>query len=533
MIEQVLMPGTEEFDFEIIQESENLFSFEILMVNGPVVIPGTSLTAQTLGDTIAAATEITEPGDTATMAISDPDDIINPDIAKRFTWANLKIVLTTFFAGLFSDINHTHSYLHDAALQFGKQERAEVYGLASKTTPVDNDVFLIEDSASTPQTYLKKKFLWKNLVLKLDTIYEKATNRNQANGYCPLDGGGKVPAANLPSNIMTLEGEWNATTNTPELLNGTLVYDTGACFECTTAGTVDFGAGNITFKVGDWAVYANGVWYKSINSYEVTSVNSKTGTVVLHPDDLSDATTTNKFTNTTEKGTWNGKAEGNHNHSGVYIPVGVIWNSSITVSRTSDTVIEFTAATNAAATLMANSIGGLIAKWTSSDGNTIKRGFVRNATANTTTVTINLQGDAFTAGDINFMLALAERIKKHQVFIPGELTADAATDIGFELMTMTGEDIRALSSSAFVKVAAAGAGADLQYDWFDDGTGLITTDPTFTTNTSVLNSAINNQVVVGGSRLSLRITLSAGATNKASGLNATLYYCNDDLFDAV
>ncbi len=41
----------------------------------------------------------------------------------------------------------------------------------------------------------------------------------------------------------------------------------------------------------------------------VDSVNSQTGVVVLDADDISDATTTNKFTNTTEKNTWNGKQD--------------------------------------------------------------------------------------------------------------------------------------------------------------------------------------------------------------------------------
>jgi hypothetical protein len=37
----------------------------------------------------------------------------------------------------------------------------------------------------------------------------------------------------------------------------------------------------------------------------VISVNSKTGAVVLNPDDLSDATSTNKFVTAANKTTWN------------------------------------------------------------------------------------------------------------------------------------------------------------------------------------------------------------------------------------
>ena len=41
----------------------------------------------------------------------------------------------------------------------------------------------------------------------------------------------------------------------------------------------------------------------------VDSVNTQTGDVVLDADDISDTSTTNKFTNTTEKSTWNGKQD--------------------------------------------------------------------------------------------------------------------------------------------------------------------------------------------------------------------------------
>ena len=41
----------------------------------------------------------------------------------------------------------------------------------------------------------------------------------------------------------------------------------------------------------------------------VDSVNGKVGVVVITPDDLVDTSTTNKFTNTTEKNTWNGKQD--------------------------------------------------------------------------------------------------------------------------------------------------------------------------------------------------------------------------------
>jgi hypothetical protein len=155
-----------------------------------------------------------------------------------------------------------------------------------------------------------EKNTWNGKQDALTFTPENQANKNQANGYCPLDGGGKVPAANLPANLMELEGPWDASTNTPTLSNGMAGVTAGAVYECTAAGTVNFGDGNVSFKIGDWAVYAaDNKWYKSINTNEVTSVNGKFGAVVINPDDLDDSLTTKKFTNATEKSTWNGKQD--------------------------------------------------------------------------------------------------------------------------------------------------------------------------------------------------------------------------------
>jgi hypothetical protein len=108
------------------------------------------------------------------------------------------------------------------------------------------------------------------------------------NGVASLDGGGKVPSSQLPSTLMDYLGMYNATTNSPALIDGT--GSTGDVYEVNVAGTQDFGSGNITFVVGDWVVYNGTIWEKSINSNSVVSVNSQTGIVVLDTDDISEGT---------------------------------------------------------------------------------------------------------------------------------------------------------------------------------------------------------------------------------------------------
>jgi hypothetical protein len=105
-------------------------------------------------------------------------------------------------------------------------------------------------------------------------------------GIATLDAGGKIPSSQLPNSIMEYKGNWNASTNSPTLANGT--GNAGDVYRASVAGSTDFGAGAISFNVGDFAVYSGSIWEKSINSNEVVSVNGQTGVVSLDSDDVSE-----------------------------------------------------------------------------------------------------------------------------------------------------------------------------------------------------------------------------------------------------
>lgn len=106
----------------------------------------------------------------------------------------------------------------------------------------------------------------------LDT-YQLRSEKGNANGYASLDSQGKVPISQLPSSIMEYKGTWNASTNTPTLANGT--GDTGDVYICNVAGTVNFGAGPITFAVGDYVIYSGTIWQRSSGAVgTVTSVSA-------------------------------------------------------------------------------------------------------------------------------------------------------------------------------------------------------------------------------------------------------------------
>jgi hypothetical protein len=118
---------------------------------------------------------------------------------------------------------------------------------------------------------------------KQDTI-----EKGQPLGYASLDGGGKVPVAQLPSAVMTYEGVWNANTNSPALIDGT--GDAGMVYRVSVAGTQNLGSGAQTFNIGDYVIYNGSIWEQSDTTDAVVSVNSLTGIVSLDTDDIPEGT---------------------------------------------------------------------------------------------------------------------------------------------------------------------------------------------------------------------------------------------------
>ena len=115
-------------------------------------------------------------------------------------------------------------------------------------------------------------------------ISEITASKAVANGFASLDSGGKIPVAQLPSSIMEYQGTYNASTNSPSLANGT--GNTGDVYRVSVAGSRDFGAGAISFEVGDYVIYNGSVWEKSDTTDSVATVNGYTGNVTLTKSDV-------------------------------------------------------------------------------------------------------------------------------------------------------------------------------------------------------------------------------------------------------
>lgn len=112
--------------------------------------------------------------------------------------------------------------------------------------------------------------------------------------------------AALPNPIY-YAGTWNASTNTPTLDNSDTGAE-GALYRVTVAGTVDFGAGNISFDIGDSVVNNGTIWEKWDHSDQVLSVNSQTGAVVLDTDDIAEGASNLYYTDSRAQGAITGGA---------------------------------------------------------------------------------------------------------------------------------------------------------------------------------------------------------------------------------
>lgn len=84
-------------------------------------------------------------------------------------------------------------------------------------------------------------------------------------------------------------GTYNANTNSPALAN-TDTGKNGYVYYISVAGSQDFGAGSISFEVGDKVANNGTTWDKWDMTDAVTSVNSQTGAVVLNTSHIAENT---------------------------------------------------------------------------------------------------------------------------------------------------------------------------------------------------------------------------------------------------
>lgn len=118
-----------------------------------------------------------------------------------------------------------------------------------------------------------------------------STGGGQANGYATLDSNGRVPVGQLPNSVMEYKGTWDASANSPTLVDGT--GSAGDVYRVTVANSSrNLGSGAIDFQVGDYVIYNGSTWEKSDTTDAVATVAGRTGNVTLTVADIGGNTTT-------------------------------------------------------------------------------------------------------------------------------------------------------------------------------------------------------------------------------------------------
>ena len=109
----------------------------------------------------------------------------------------------------------------------------------------------------------------------------------KANGIATLDENGRIPYSQLPESAMEFKGTWDASNNTPTLVDGT--GDTGDFYVVSVAGTQNLGSGETKFLENDRVIYSEGVWSK-LSAGDVRTINNiqpTDGNVTLTGDNIN------------------------------------------------------------------------------------------------------------------------------------------------------------------------------------------------------------------------------------------------------
>lgn len=116
-------------------------------------------------------------------------------------------------------------------------------------------ILVVPDGAASGDA-VNKGQLDAGLALKISS-----TEKGAASGVATLDGSGKVPAAQLPNSVMEYRGAYNASTNSPVVVDGT--GNAGDVYRTSVAGSQNFGSGSLSLAVGDFIIYSGSIWEKS------------------------------------------------------------------------------------------------------------------------------------------------------------------------------------------------------------------------------------------------------------------------------
>ena len=312
--------------------------------------------------------------------------------------------------------------------------------------------------------------------------------RGNANGVATLGSDGLVPTSQLPAGAVVYKGTWDAANNTPTLTNG--VGTAGWEYSVSVPGTVDFGAGNITFFVGDFAIYSGTVWQQIAGGGSgVTSFNGRTGTVTLQSGDVTNALSTGSLVNSKLQNPNVTVTTGTGISGGQVVPLGgtiTLINTGV-VSAIAGTGVAVSAATGNVTFSIGQAVG---------TANTVQFGAITStstiqATSNISAGNLSTGGRIVATGQISTSdgVSATGNITGSYIFGNGsQLTGLNA----FQTVAANGTNLLATSTSGVLTITPGNNLVITANSVTDTMTVAVANSPTFSGNVSDANGQLRS-----------------------------------------
>lgn len=372
------------FQFLAYDKANAIYSFTSISTSGSAL---TSLTVQGAGDIVATRTDVVP-------------NITNPTFVTTGT-LSLAVNRTTLFAsptftGTVNGI--TKSMVGLGSVDNTSDATKSVLYATSAGSVTNAITFNSTGGAIAGTTYNGNGAI----TVSYATVGAIASaTLASANGVATLGSDGKLLSSQIPSSLsgaVVYKGTWNASANSPTLVNGT--GTAGWEYAVTTGGTVNFGAGNITFNAGDWVIYSGTVW-QQIPSTTIAAAGTLTGTALNNTVVTSSLTSVGTLANLTVTNTISGSVSGSAgsvagtNITGTTLASGVTASSLTSVGTLSTLTVTAT---------ITGSVSGSAATFTSTSQNSQFNSLGVGTAASTTTGEIRATNDitAFYSSDLKF-----------------------------------------------------------------------------------------------------------------------------------
>lgn len=193
----------------------------------------------------------------------------------------------------------------------------------------------------------------------------------------------------------------------------------------------------------------------------------------------------------------------------------------------STTTLTTTESSSTEATKMARIFSRCLFTCTDSTGATRRIGYIKSASAASTTVTYTVVTNTDLASwDKDFRITPQQKVDFYRAIatprIPWEQVADASNSQGIWEADID-FDAYLLPVNSAVRTAAAWAWAACAWNVYANTTNLFTTAQDMTTSSTYNERRPNTNTILAGNTVSVRVTSSAWATNKASDLQVKLF----------